>query len=473
MTQRPTTQGATTPQVTPQRATASRPGRDRAVAAVRAVRAARARWWDDRTAALAILLVGLALIGLGVSNPSPPWLPAGVVDRAGAWHVALLVVASGALVVKRRHPVAVLAVTAACAAADAVLGGSVATIIVLFDALYTAALVTGPSARRRIVATVVVVVVGVPVATVWLGAEPREALLLLLQSAALYGTPLWWAHDVRQRDELAALEAGRAAAERSRAEAERSRAEAEGSRARAESRRADVEQRAASLARAHADDLERIAELDRESAVREERARMARDLHDVVAGHLSAAAIRAEAALAGPPDAAADRTSLRAVRAATLDALAEMRSMIVVLRGRPDAVTAPAGLDRLGALVEAAQAAGQEVEVVGSVPPALPAAVDHASFRIVQESLTNAAKHAPGAPVRVALTASDHALDVTVTNVEQHRPVEQAPPVAPPLHGGTGLLTMRERAEALGGTLDTGTADGTWTVRAHLPLVLA
>lgn len=434
----------------------------------RLVQTVRARgWWDDRTAAAATLLFGLLLVGLGVAGPAPAWAPDAVAARVGLWHVALLVVASTALVVKRRHPVGVLLVTAGCALLDAALGGSVATILALFDALYTAALLTREDVRRRIVLTVVVLVVASPFVALALGAPPREAVLLLLQSVAIYGTPLWWAHDVRRRDELAALEAERAVAEGRRAEAERHRAEAERQRAEAERQRADAERAAAALARAHAVDLARIAELDRESAVREERARTARDLHDVVAGHVSAVAIRAEAALAAPPDRVDDRAALRAVRSGTLDALAELRSMIVVLRGRPDAVAAPAGLERLDDVLRTARAAGQQVEVVGTAPDGLAAATDHAAFRIVQEALTNAAKHAPRAAVRVVLDAHDDALVVTVTN-----PTDGSS-VAPPLHGGTGLLTMRERAEALGGTFDGGDRDGTWTVRAHLPTVVA
>ncbi|WP_124344550.1 sensor histidine kinase, partial [Cellulomonas algicola] len=433
----------------------------------RLLRVARERgWWDDRTAAVGTLLFGLVLLGLGVASSAAPWVPDVVADRVGLWHVVLLVVASTALVVKRRHPVAVLLVTAACALLDALLGGSVATLVALFDALYTAALLTREAVRRRIVVAVVVLVVLSAVVTLALGAPAREAVLMLLQSVAIFGTPLWWAHDVRRRDELAALESDRAAAEGRRAEAERDRAEAEGRRAEAERQRADAEQAAAELARAHADDLAHIADLDRESAVREERARTARDLHDVVAGHVSAVAIRAEAALAGPPDPDADRDALRAVRAGTLDALAELRAMIVVLRGRPDAVTAPAGLDRLDDLLRTVRAAGQRVVVAGSVPVGLAAATDHAAFRIVQEALTNAAKHAPRTTTHLVLDAGADALDVTVSNATD------GSSVTPPLHGGTGLLTMRERAEALGGTLDAGERDGTWTVRAHLPAVV-
>ena len=247
------------------------------------------------------------------------------------WHLLILVCAATTLLAKRRHPVATLVVVAALAALDGYLGGGIVIFVVLFDALYTAALLTSagraapdrlggrrgePSAGRSLM-----------LAT---GSEPRDAVVTFLQAVALYGTPLWWASDVRQRTELAELERERA-----------------------------------DLAQAVAADAIRIAELDRESAVREERARMARDLHDVVAGHLSAVAIHTEATLAST-DTSRDRDTLRTVRAGALEALAEMRSMILVLRGRPDPVTAPAGLARLDALVAAARSAGQEVVVVGA-----------------------------------------------------------------------------------------------------------
>ena len=191
---------------------------------------------------------------------------------------------------------------------------------------------------------------------------------------------------------------------------------------------------------------------------------MARDLHDVIAGHLSAVAIHTAATLSAPPDPDRDRATLATVRAGALDALAEMRSMILVLRGRPDPVAAPAGLARLEALVAAARSTGQEVVVVGEAPSPLPAATDHAAFRIVQESLTNAARHAPGSPVEITVRGDDD-VEVVVTNTLD--PTE----ATPPLSTAIGLLSMRERAEALGGTLVAGPTDGRWVVRAWLPRV--
>ncbi|NUU17231.1 two-component sensor histidine kinase [Cellulomonas humilata] len=397
-------------------------------------RVLRARVQDDRVVAAGLVLLGVVLAMLGLAGRPPDALDGTVLERYAVWwHLLILTCAAATLLAKRRHPVLTLVVVAALAALDGYLGGGIAIFVVLFDAIYTAALLTPPRVRRRIVWCVVVVSVAGPVAMLATGSTPREAVVVLLQAVAIYGTPLWWASDVRQRTELAELE----------------------------SRRADLERERADLAREVAADALRIADLDRESAVREERARMARDLHDVVAGHLSAVAIHTAATLSAPPDAERDRATLRTVRAGALDALAEMRSMILVLRGRPDPVAAPAGLARLDALVAAARSTGQEVVVVGEAPSPLPAATDQAAFRIVQESLTNAARHAPGSPVEVAVSGRDP-VEVVVTN-----PLGRA--AAPPLSTATGLLTMRERAEALGGTLDAGPSDDRWVVRASLP----
>jgi signal transduction histidine kinase len=392
---------------------------------------------DDRVVAASLVVLGVLLAMLGLSGRPPAALTGTTIDRYAVWwHLLILVAAAATLLAKRRHPVLTLTVVAALAVVDGYLGGGITVFVVLFDALYTAALVTRPVVRRRIVTAVTVVSVGVPAVMIATGSAPQRVVLTLLQAVALLGTPLWWASDVRQRTELAELE----------------------------SRRADLERERADLAREVAADAIRIADLDRESAIREERARMARDLHDVVAGHLSAVAIHTAATLSAPADTERDRATLRTVRAGALDALAEMRSMILVLRGRPDPVTAPAGLARLDALVAAARSTGQEVAVVGSPPTPLPAATDHAAFRIVQESLTNAARHAPGAAVEIAVSGQEQ-VEVVVSNTLT--PFRSTPPPS----AATGLLVMRERAEALGGTLVAGPSDGRWVVRATLPKV--
>lgn len=214
------------------------------------------------------------------------------------------------------------------------------------------------------------------------------------------------------------------------------------------------------------------AERERAAAVGAERARMARDLHDVVAGQLSAIAIQTEAALTlRDPDPETLRRLLEAVRGGSVAALAEMRTMIGLLRADGadgDPVTAPAGLDRLDTLVEAGRTSGLLIDVDDRRPPdpPPPAAVDLAAFRIVQESLTNAAKHAPGSTVTLRLAGADDRLTVELTNPVPRRTAAAG-------GTGTGLIGLRERAAAVGGTLragpDGGAGGSTWTVRADLP----
>ncbi|WP_282944877.1 sensor histidine kinase [Cellulomonas endometrii] len=395
---------------------------------------------DDRGVALAYLAAGLLLLGAGVTGTSAPGLTA----SAGWLHAGLLVVACGALVVKHRHPVAVLVVAAAAALASVPLGGSIGILLVLVDALYTAAVHLSARGRRALVGCVVVVSAAAPVAAWALGGGLRDALAALLQAVALLVTPLWWGSDVRSRTELAASEA----------------------------RRAELEREQADLARAHAADAARIADLDRDAAVRDERNAMARDLHDVVASRLSAIAIHAEAALSGAPDEARDRAALTAVRAESVASLAEMRSMILVLRGAggDPASTAAAGLERLDDLVATARGRGLDVRTDIGAAGALPAVVDHAAYRIAREALTNAAAHGPaGGRVDVRVAPGPGGLEVEVLSLLP--PADQPAAAHPPsLGSATGLVTMAERARSLGGDLSAGPQDGRWRVHAVLPL---
>ncbi len=395
---------------------------------------------DDRGVALASLAAGLLLFEAGITGTGAP-----VEGAAAGWlHAALLTAACAALVVKRRHPSVVLAVAATAAVASVPLGGSIGLLLVLVDALYTAAVQLSPRGRRVLISLVTAVSVAAPVAAVLLGGGLRDVLGALLQAVALLVTPLWWGSDVRSRTELATSEARRAALEREQAD----------------------------LARAHAADVARIADLDRDAAVREERAAMARDLHDVVAGRLSAIAIHAEAALAGPADGARDRAALAAVRAESVASLAEMRSMILVLRGTAEpAPTAAAGLDRLGDLLATARDRGLDVRVAGTAPPALPAVVDHAAYRITREALVNAASHGPaGGRVDVGVRADPAQVEIEVLSTlpSADRPAAAHPPA---LGSATGLVTMAERARSLGGRLTAGPdGGGRWRVHAVLPL---
>jgi signal transduction histidine kinase len=395
---------------------------------------------DDRGVALAYLAAGLLLLGVGITGSGAPVSTEG----AGLVHAGLLTVACAVLVVKRRHPAAVLVVVVAASLAAVPLGGSIGLLLVLVDALYTAAVQLPARGRRVLTGCVASIAAAAPVAAWALGGGLRDALAALLQAVALLVTPLWWGSDVRSRTELAASEA----------------------------RRAELEREQADLARAHVADAARIADLDRDAAVREERAAMARDLHDVVASRLSAIAIHAEAALSGAPDGGRDRAALTAVRAESVASLAEMRSMILVLRGAGEdpAATAAAGLDRIDELAATARGRGLDVRVDAGPTGALPAVVDHAAYRIAHEALTNAAAHGPaGGRVDVRVATGPAGLEVEVLSL---LPTEDRPaaPHPPSLGSATGLVTMTERARSLGGRLTAGPHDGRWRVHAVLPL---
>jgi signal transduction histidine kinase len=203
--------------------------------------------------------------------------------------------------------------------------------------------------------------------------------------------------------------------------------------------------------------------------VLEERSRIARELHDVVAHHMSVIAIQAEAAPYRVPDPPKELTSSFAdIRANALQALAELRRVLGVLRAeRDDDQAAPQPtLGGLGELVAGARGAGLAVETaVGGTPRPLPTGVEVSAYRIVQEALSNAMRHAPGSRVRVELAYTPAALRLCVVN---------GPPraAASTLPGpGHGLLGMRERAAMLGGELTAApTAGGGYAVTAVLPL---
>ena len=203
---------------------------------------------------------------------------------------------------------------------------------------------------------------------------------------------------------------------------------------------------------------EAMAESTRTQTVMEERARIARELHDIVAHHLSVIAVESEAArLTSPglPAAAGDRFG--SIAANAREALTETRRLLGVLRedtGSESGRMPQPGLGRLDELVETAEATGTHVRFIrqGNVA-ALPLSSDLAAYRIVQEALTNARRHAPGADVDVELSYSADALHLRV------RDYGPAPPAVETVEGH-GLLGMRERATLAGGTFSAGQAEG-------------
>jgi signal transduction histidine kinase len=215
---------------------------------------------------------------------------------------------------------------------------------------------------------------------------------------------------------------------------------------------------------------ERVEAERAQRAVLEERARIARELHDVVAHHMSLIAVRAETApyrLADLPEPA--RAEFGALSEVAREALAEMRRLLGVLRHDQPAALAPQPqLADLPALIDAARQAGVPVEL--SAPPALgrvPAGVGVCAYRIVQESLSNASQHAPGAAVAVSVGQEAGAVLLRVAN----GPGGAAGPPGDGHGPGHGLTGMRERVALLGGSLSAGPApDGGFVVSAVLPV---
>ncbi|MFI9782814.1 sensor histidine kinase [Kitasatospora sp. NPDC051984] len=219
-------------------------------------------------------------------------------------------------------------------------------------------------------------------------------------------------------------------------------------------------------------------ELNARQAVAGERARIARDLHDVVAHHVSAIAVQARAAedvLTDDPVLAVQGVGLIGRTADT--ALIEMRRILGLLSTRERDLAPEPSLAHLDRLADAARAAGCRVAVTVQLPETGVqfAGLEVSGYRIVQEALTNVLKHAGPVDVRVAVRADAGQLLIEVEN-DPPAPGRQLVPDHPPAPGhrpvpgsGRGLIGMRERAAAFDGTLDAGPrADGGWRLRATL-----
>ncbi|MFD8115149.1 histidine kinase [Streptomyces microflavus] len=382
---------------------------------------------DDVALAVSGLLGGVLLWLLGLHTQggrpfSAPWITL----------VPLTVMAAMELL-RRSAPRTALIVGTLALIADQFTRGSLATILMFTDVMYAAVLYGTPAAARRIpVATLLITVASTIGFLAWF--RTPEALLIGVVTGLVSFIPA--ITGVSVRNHRTAAEAARLAARQTA----------------------------------------RLAEMDRTQAVIAERARMARELHDMVANHLSAVAIHSTAALS-IDDPETSRRALKVIRENSVEGLAEMRRLIGLLRegGEDGAPAAAPTLASLDALVEQANGNGassglvcvlEDTRAEAAVP--LPTPVELAAYRIVQESLTNALKHAAPGPVTVRLDLAGEVLTVEVTSAFGSRPGPTAP------GSGAGLVGMRERVALLGGTFGAGAeadGDGTkiWRVRAELP----
>ncbi|MFI8827822.1 sensor histidine kinase [Streptomyces sp. NPDC053431] len=344
-----------------------------------------------------------------------------------------LVVMAAMEAVRRTAPRTALIVGTLAIAADQFTHGSLATVLMFTDVVYAAVVYGSPASARRIPYTTGLITVAITVVLlIWW--QNAIALLVGVLSGMLSFLPALTGAIVRNHRE------------------------------------------AAEAAKLRAEQTALLAEMDRAQAVVAERARMARELHDMVANHLSAIAIHSTAALS-IDDAATTRQALTVIRENSVAGLAEMRRLIGLLRdsgGDAEPAAAPR-LSGLEALIAQARTNGASSGLAFTLDDSreetaepLPAPVELAAYRIVQESLTNALKHAPAGTVTVFLARDARALTVRVTSPFGDRPGPRAP------GSGAGLVGMRERVQLLGGEFEAGPCpdgDGSkiWQVRAVLP----
>jgi signal transduction histidine kinase len=333
--------------------------------------------------------------------------------------IALLAVAAGALVLRRSHPLVVWGVVLVAGIAVLAHGGDpTGAVVPSLLALYTV------GSRAPVTTTVAVTAATVAAYATALTVSEGQFSDRTLSSLAFVGVAA--AVGVAVRSQRAAVEA----------------------------------------AEARARQAEATREEEAERRVTDERLRIARELHDVVAHHISVVNVQAGVArhlLESQPEQA--RNALTLVRAASRTVLSEMSTVLGLLRtGEDETPTAPApGLNGAGALVESMRRAGLEVvERTEGEPYELSELADLAAFRVVQESLTNALKHGTGT-AELVLDYSPAAVVLEIRNPFRA-------PAPPSAGGGHGLVGMRERVTSLGGRFTADLQpDGWFTVRAEIP----
>lgn len=395
--------------------------------------------------AYALLAVVLAAGGFGGLWQEISVLP----ELAGTgWYSLVTALPAAAIVLlRRRAPWLGFALVVPVAAADALTVGGLVPLLVVLEMFHSGIVQLDRQQRHTVMVWGLAGFVAMALTVQALLGDLRLTVLFGLRIGALFGMTYWYANSVAQSRELVALY------------------------------------------RQRAEDAARITELDRIAAVQEERDRMAGELHDIVAGHVAAVAIRSEAALSAhgeapagdagtaesptadavPRDAAADasqeRAALRAVRDSSLQAHEALRSMIAVLRDGSVPPPPPLGRAQLPGLVAEARRSGLRVDLQDTWVGDLPVPVDQAIGRIITESLANSAKHDAGGDVEVRVAASGPEVRVSVIT----RGGRALP--HPGLRGnGIGLQGLETRVHALGGSFTAGAADGAWVVSARLPV---
>ncbi|MGW3039191.1 sensor histidine kinase [Kitasatospora sp. NPDC001159] len=379
----------------------------------------------DQLIALCGVLGGAVLIAFKVYDSA---------DDLPIWAVVLpLLVMAGLELVRRTRPVLAVSLGGLAFAGSVVAGSLLATTIMYTDLLYAAVLYGTHRMSRVLHLTGGSTVLVLSALTWWVGGT-AAGLLIVVVSSLVFLAPVWTGDLVRKH--------------RQEAESERLRAE----------------------------QTALLSEMDRREAVGAERARMARELHDVVANHLSAIAIHATGAQSVARRRLAEDDPLvevlAVIRENSVQGLAEMRRMIGLLRdsggGEADESYAAPDLAAVDALLTKARTTGHDVGLEFELTEEgerdeVPVPVGLAAYRIVQESLTNALKHAGPGLVTLRLEFGPQELRISVDSPYRGEPGRELPGAR------AGLVGMSERAGLLGGSFEAGPRDGWWRVRAVLP----
>lgn len=373
-------------------------------------------WWDrlrrvdpriwDALLALGVVAVGVLAFALRDQRPDEP---------PPAFGFALVVVAGSSLAWRRRAPLTVATIVSAAVATASLLGYWPEFVAMLWIAVYSAAAYTERARLLRILLPVALLTsVAISVGERW--DRGLNWIEILSDLIVTFGVPFLLGRMTFNR------------------------------------RRRIVRER----------------EIATQEAVAAERAAIARELHDVVAHHMSVMVVQAGAARAvGESDPAAASDALRQIEASGRTGLAEMRRLLEVLKAEEDGDgRAPQpGLARLGDLLDGMRASGLPVEaVVEGSPRPLPPGLDLSAYRIVQEALTNVLRHAGGASARVLVRYEPDALELEIADDGPGAPDGSEAPA------GHGLIGMRERAQLFGGEFEAGPRPGGgFLVHARLP----
>ena len=375
----------------------------------------------DSALALAVFLGSMVTVAASALADGDELTTAAIGDHPALGFV-LLGSAAAALLLRRRRPIPVTAFVLTLMMAWAIAGLGDGQELALVVAIYSVGRYT--SDHRHSLATLLAVIAISIVGTI---VDPNQRVDIV-PAIVVAGLPWYVGRRVRNRGDYLALLQDRA-------------------------ERLEAEQHAQAR-----------------HAVAEERARIARELHDVVAHRVSMMTVQAGAAktiATADPDAAVE--AMGDVERAGRQALGELRHLLGVLRPQtsdPDHLGPQPGLAELGSLVDELSLTGADVTAsIGDVPDQLPAAIDLSAYRIVQESLTNVVKHAgPNPTVELTVRVDRHDLTIDVTNTTDAGPSDLPA-------SGYGIAGMRERANLLGGTLVAGPEPPRrFRVQARLPL---